>query len=358
MCVAYASEGSEADRNALEQSKFQKAPRVAKVAVCDAASLEPSDNPFTKNVGDVKACYTPPPPPPFAVAPTNASLSLSPFGVSVEFSVTSPTFMPGGTLSTTFGYDQSTRTRDGAYGFMRYGAEQQFSVANKVLPVTFAVQGGMWLHDPHLAGVRMTARGLKVYLLTTSNEPQLTLRTSLELALLQFADSRAALFDSRAEATVRTLQTDQWGYPASGWQGTLTGLWSATASAPSRALWGDGLHIMSLSSAWRMNLGLRAGYRPAWPIPFTATSEFAALGTVGMSSSVNVGLKLLPELFTLDRFTFEPRLRTWVDRDLHTGVDLTLSADTTLTDVIPVTVSSTLGYTDKVWLHFGLRVSP
>jgi hypothetical protein len=285
------------------------------------------------------------------VAPTNAGLSLSPLGASIEVSAVSP-LLPGARLSATFGYDQT----GGPYGFLRYDGLAQLPVDTP--PVMFAVQSGVWLHDPHLAGFRTTAFGLKGFLRAAFPTAGPSLSTALEAAGLQLtALHRDYLFDGRAEVAVAELQTDRWGYTTTGWRATATGLWSATASAPSLALWGDATYTEPLPD-WQLNLGLRAGYRPAWPIPLTASSDLAALGTLGVSRSLGVELEVIPELLALERISVEPRVRAWVDGDAHAGADITLSADTLLTGTRPVTVSGSLGYADRFWVRFNLRVAP
>lgn len=311
---------------------------------------------------DVALCggLTPPlPSPPLVtVTPTNAGLSLSPFGVSLEVSLLSPALLPDGRLSATVGYDRGTVADVKVYGFVRYDVSQHVLLPGYVVPLEVAVQGGTWLHDPHLAGLRTTAFGIKGQLRAALPDPAFPLSTSVEVALIQLASlSPAHVVDGRTEVALTLLQSDRWGYTTAGWRGALTGLWSATASTPSLALWADGTHTTSLDDAWRLTTALRAGYRPAWPVPLTVSSELAALGTLGVGRSLTTRLVVLSDLLTLERISVEPRLHSWIDQDVHVGADITLSADTLVTTRL-VTVSSTFGYTDTLWARFGLRLSP
>lgn len=298
-----------------------------------------------------------PSPPRFSVTPTNAGLSLSPFGVSLEVSLFSPALLPD-RVSATVGYDQGTVADVKVYGFVQYDVSQDVLLPDYVVPLDVAVQGGSWLHDPHLTGLRTTALGIKGQLRAALPDPALPLSTSVEVALIQLATlGPAYVFDGRTEVALTQLESDRWGYTTAGWRGALTRLWSATAATPSLALWADGTHTTSMDGAWRLTTALRAGYRPAWPVPLTVTSELATLGTLGVGRSLTTRLVVLSDLLTLERISVEPRLHSWIDQDVHVGADITLSADTLVTTRL-VAVSSTFGYTDTLWARFGLRLSP
>jgi hypothetical protein len=245
------------------------------------------------------------------------------------------------------------------YGFVRYDGSQRVLLPGYVVPLEVAVQGGTWLHVPHLTGLRTTAFGIKGQLRSALRDPAFPFSTSIEVALIQLtALSPAYVFDGRTEVALTQLESDRWGYTTAGWRGALMGLWSATATTPSLALWADGTHTISLDGAWRLTTALRAGYHPAWLVPLTVTSELAALGTLGVGRSLPMRLVVLSDLLTLERISVEPRLHSWMDQDVHVGADITLSADTLVTTTRLVTVSSTFGYTDTLWVRFGLRLSP
>ena len=106
----------------------------------------------------------------------------------------------------------------------------------------------------------------------------------------------------------------------------------------------------------RLEFGVRAGYRPAWPVPLTARSELAGLFSVGLARSFPVELRYGDGLYALERVTLEPRLRTWLDSALHVGGDLTASFDVVLSYGAPVSLSGTLGYAGGVWYRLGVRL--
>lgn len=296
------------------------------------------------------------------VAPTNAGLSLSPFGVSLELSLTEPTLLPDARLSGTLGYDRSILTSPaaphGVYGFVRYSGVPRASVAGELVPLEGAVQGGTWPHVTHLAGTRTAALGVKGFLSATLPVGVTAFSPSAEVALVQLDGADTLLLDGRGEMRVRAVQLDRWGYPVAGWQGAATGLWSASVAGPSLGLWGDGVTTVALGDAWWVNAELRAGYRPAWPLPIQASSDLAALGTVGARGSVGLPLELLPGLLRLERLTAEPRVRGWVDAHAHVGADVTLWLDTLVANTRPVAAGVTVGYANAPWVRLELRAAP
>lgn len=312
----------------------------------------------TADTPDSATLASPLTPFPFSIAPTNVGLNLSPFAASLELSFLPTVPVPDARVAVTAGYDRALSAFYGAYASIRYERLERLPLGEPI-PTRFSLQVGAWPHIPHLGTVRTTAFGMKGRIRAELLYDEVPLSGALEVGLVQLVGlSPGYFFDGRGELGVGRAHLDRWGYATSGWRGTLTGLWSATAVAPSLALWGDGAYTVPLRDFWRLTFGLRAGYRPAWPLPIVATTDLAVLGTAGVSRALEVGYEIAPELLALERLTLEPRLRIWLDHDLHAGADVTVSLDTLVHSARPVTVSGTLGYTNRIWFRLGLRVSP
>ncbi len=293
--------------------------------------------------------------------PTNAGVNLSPLGTFLELSLVAQDDSLDHNLRTTLGFDSSLPALSGFYGFARYDFGGGLALQATPPPLRYAVQAGAWPLAPHLSGTLTTVSGAKVAVTARLPEDRTLVSGGLEAGLVHFlGQSSGLVLDARAEGAVATGQVDTWGYRTEGWRVSGTGLLSATGAAPSLGAWGDGSYTLPvegpLSAVGRLEFGVRAGYRPAWPIPLKANADLAALVTVGSTRSFPFKLRVGDGLYTLERVTLEPRLRTWLDGALHLGGDLTVSLDSVINYGAPVSMSGTLGYTNGVWTRFGLRL--
>lgn len=162
------------------------------------------------------------------------------------------------------------------------------------------------------------------------------------------------VLDARVEGVLSEQYADTWKYRTEGWRAAMTGVLSATGAAPSVGAWLDGGYVQPVGALGRLEFGLRAGYRPAWPIPITPKSDFAVLASLGLTHSLPVQWRIGDGLYALERVTLEPRMRAWAADALYLGGDLTVSLDTVLNYIAPVSFSGTLGYAEGLWSRVGV----
>ncbi len=295
---------------------------------------------------------------PYGWLPTNGGVGLSPPGASLELSVIAQDDSLDHNLRTTLGFDSGLTALSGFYGFVRYDFGGGLALQATPPPLRYAVQSGAWPLTPHLGTVRETVAGTKASVSARLPQDRLLLSWGLEAGLVHVLGQPSGLvLDARADAAVARGQADTWGYRTEGWRVSATGLLSATGAAPSPGAWGDGSYTLPLAGLGRLEFGVRAGYRPAWPVPLRADADFAALLSVGGARSFPLKLRFGDGLYALERVTLEPRLRTWLDSSsLYLGGDLTVSLDSVLGYGAPVSLSGTLGYTRGVWTRFAVRL--
>ena len=298
--------------------------------------------------------------------PTNAGVNLSPLGTFLELSAIAQDDSLDHNLRTTLGFDSGLTALSGFYGFARYDFGGGLALQATPPPLRYAAQVGAWPLAPHLSGTLTTVSGAKVAVTARLPEDRLLVSGGLEAGLVHFlGQSSGFVLDARAEGALSAGQLDTWGYRTEGWRVSGTGLLSATGAAPSLGAWGDGSYTLPLdtlplegplSALGRLEFGVRAGYRPAWPVPLKADADLAALVSVGSSRSFPFKLRVGDGLYALERVTLEPRLRTWLDGALHLGGDLTVSLDSVINYGAPVSLSGTLGYSNGVWTRFAVRL--
>ncbi len=295
---------------------------------------------------------------PYSIFPANAGVTLNPPGASVMLAITSEQYAPEVRLSTTVGYDRGLEAFGGAYGYLRYDVDSGIENEADAAPTTFSVRAGAWPHSPHRTQVRTTAYGVEWGVQALLSQRPVLSRAKLDVGLIGLPNgaSRLAL-DGHGEFTVSSLTADRWGYSVSGWQSTLSGIWN-TATDPSLALWVNSAYTNVSTAPFPLDLGLRFGYRPAWPIPIPATSEVGILGTAGTHFNLPVRLSIGRDIVDLKRVTIEPRVRAWSDETLGFGADATLSLDTLVNRNRIVSVGSTLGYAHGPWYRLSLRFQP
>lgn len=294
---------------------------------------------------------------PYGWLPTGGGVSLFPPGVAAEASLLTQDDSTDHNVRATLGFDSARAALWGFYGFARYDYGAGLPLRATPRPLRFSLQAGAWPLVPHLTDARETAAGVKGSVTARLPDDTALLTWSLEAGLVDLLgrDSGLAL-DACAEGAYSTQRADPWGYRTEGWRGAVTGIWSATGGAPSLGAWLDGAYVLPVEGVGRLEFGVRAGYRPAWPIPLETRAELAGLVSVGVARSLPVELRYGDGLYALERVTLEPRLRAWVGDALHVGGDLTVSLDTVLGYGAPVSVGGTLGYADGVWYRLGLRL--
>ena len=293
--------------------------------------------------------------------PTNAGVSVSPPGGFLELSLLAQDDSLDHNLRTTFGFDSSLAALSGFYGFARYDFGGGLALQATPPPLRYAVQIGAWPLAPHLSGKLETVAGAKAAVTARLPEDRRLVSGGLEVGLVHvLGQSSGFVLDARAEGAVAAGQTDTWGYRTEGWRVSATGLLSATGAAPSLGAWGDGSYTLPLagplSALGRLEFGVRAGYRPAWPLPLKADADLAALVTVGSARSFPLKFRVGDGLYALERVTLEPRLRTWLDSAVHLGTDLTVSLDSVIGYGAPVSLSGTFGYSNALWTRFAVRL--
>ena len=294
---------------------------------------------------------------PYGWLPTNAGVGLAPPGGFLELSLIAQDDSLEHNLRTTLGFDSSRTALSGFYGFARYDFGGGLALQATPPPVRYAVQLGAWPLTPHLGVSKETAAGLKTSVSARLPQDRTVLSWGLEAGLVHVLGQTSGLvLDARVDGAVSAGQADVWGYRTEGWRVSATGLLSATGAAPSLGAWADGSYTLPLAGAGRLEFGVRAGYRPAWPLPLRADADFAALVTLGGARSFPLQLRFGDGLYALERVTLEPRLRSWVDGHLHLGGDLTVSLDSVLGYGAPVSLSGTLGYTNNFWTRFAVRL--
>jgi len=298
---------------------------------------------------------------PYGWLPTNAGVSLAPLGASLELSLVAQDDSLQHNLRTTLGFDSRRAALSGFYGFARYDFGGGLALSATPPPVRYAAQLGAWPLTPHLGTAQETVAGVKTSVGARLPQDRLLLNWGLEAGLVHvLGQASGFVLDARADAAAALEQTDTWGYRTEGWRAAATGVLSATGAAPSLGAWVDGSTTLPLegplAELGRLEVGVRAGYRPAWPIPLQADADFAALVSVGGTRSFPLKLRFGDGLYALERVTLGPRLRTWLDSALHVGGDLTVSLDSVLGYGAPVSLSGTLGYTNGVWTRFGVRL--
>ena len=299
--------------------------------------------------------YNPPPSlRPYGWVPTGGGVSLFPFGVAAEVSVVSQDNSADHNAQLTLGFDG--RVALAGYGYARYDYGGGLSLRATPRPLRVSVQAGAWPFTPHLTQKRETAAGFQAGLTARLPQDRALLSAGLEAGFVQVVGLPGFHFDARAEAAWSVRRADPWGYYIKGWRGGVTGVWSATGAAPSLGAWADGTYVRPVEELGRLEFGMRAGYRPAWPVPLTVRSDLAGLFSVGLARSVPTQLRYGDGLYALERVTLEPRFRTWLDSALHVGGDLTASLDLVLGYGAPVSFSGTLGYAGGFWYRLGLRL--
>lgn len=294
---------------------------------------------------------------PYGWLPTGGGVSLAPLGAAAEVSLLAQDDSADHSARLALGFDSARAALAGFYAFARYEFGAGIPLRATPRPLRASLQAGAWPQLPHRSERLETVAGVRVGLSGRLPQDTALLSFGLEAGLVQvlLADS-GPVFDARAEGAFSTQRADAWGYRTQGARAALTGVWSATGGAPSLGAWADGSYVEPVAGVGRLEFGVVAGYRPAWPLPLTARSDLAALVSAGVSRSLPLELRYGDGLYAVERFTLEPRLRMWFDGALHLGGDLSVALDTVLGYGAPVSVFGTLGYATDLWTRVGVRL--
>lgn len=295
---------------------------------------------------------------PYGWLPSGVGASLAPLGVSAEASLIAQDDSTDHNLRGTVGFDSQRAALAGFYAFARYDyGGGGLPLRATLRPLRYGLQAGAWPIEPHLTAAQETALGVKANVTARSPADRVLVGLGLEAGLVHLLGDDVGLrLDARADASVSTNRLDVWGYRIGGWRVAATGVWSATRDEPSLGAWVDGSYLLPVEPFGRLEFGVRAGYRPAWPFPLEVEGDLAVLASVGGARSFPVGWRFGDGLYALERVTLEPRLRGWVDNAFHVGGDLTASLDTVLSYNAPASLSGTLGYAGGFWTRVGLRL--
>jgi hypothetical protein len=297
---------------------------------------------------------------PYGWLPT-FGVSLSPVGAKLGMSILSLDDSLQHSLSMNIAYDT---TLDGhLFGATVYGSYSYHdnSVYNSLLPpypFGFGVQLGVWEHSSHLRSKYETALGLQAFASTTLPLDRWVLRGQLEVGLLHLRAYGAFQPDMRIEASISQLSTDDWSYRTRGQRFGVTGVWSASDQGASLGVWADAVYYQFVSLpplSGTLELALRAGYRQS-PVVGLSLEDWAAVGSLGYRFSIPVQWRIDDGVYSLERLTFEPRLRPYFDGAFGLAGDVTLSADTVLGYGAPVSLSLSLGYANGFWYALGWRL--
>ena len=245
-----------------------------------------------------------------------------------------------------------------SYATYRYRANSVFNELVPPYPVGFGVQGGVWLHNPHLLATTETAAGVQGTLQTTLPLDRWTVRGNLTAGLLYLTSYEGWQPDLRLGVEAEQQDEDLWTYRTDGAALGVAGVLSATPTGSSLGAWGNATYFTSLpvfEIGGTAELGLRAGYRQSPPFPLTL-EEFAAVGGAGYRVNIPTELRYGDGRYALERITVEPRLRGWFDGTLGVGGDLSVNADLLLNYAGPVSFGVTVGYAQGFWSRVGVRL--
>ena len=245
-----------------------------------------------------------------------------------------------------------------SYATYRYRANNVFNELVPPYPLGFGVQGGVWLHSPHLLDITETAAGVRGTLSTTLPLDRWEVRGTLAAGLLYLTSYDGWQPDLQLGVVAEQQREDLWSYRTDGLAFGVAGVLSATPTGSSPGAWGNATYFTSLpvfDVGGTAELGLRTGYRQAPPLPLTL-NDFAAVGSAGYRVNVPVELRYGDGRYALERFTLEPRLRSWFDGTLGIGGDLSVNADLLLNYAGPVSFGVTVGYAQGFWSRVGVRL--
>ncbi|MEM7737161.1 MAG: hypothetical protein AAF267_15370 [Deinococcota bacterium] len=303
---------------------------------------------------------------PYGWLPTGFGFALSPFEVAVSASIFGQDDSAKHSYSVNVGVNTSLEgDLDGAFINARYalGANNILNAFAAQNPVTLGLQVGIWPHVPHLGDFQETALGAlgdasTQFPVTVLGTRMLT-RISLRAGALRLPSYGDWQFDGRTSLLLSNQRADLWGYSSRGWLVGATGVWSATETGRSLGTWADVRYARPLvigNVGGTLEFGLRAGYRPPEPIAVDFDTDLSAALTIGYRYSVPIRWRYGDGLYSLERISFEPRGRLWLDDAVGAGADLTVNADVLINYGAPISLGGSVGYAEDFWFRIGLRL--
>ncbi len=303
---------------------------------------------------------------PYGWLPTGFGFALSPFEVAVSASIFGQDDSAQHSYSVNLGVNTSLEgDLDGAFINARYalGANNILNAFAAQNPVTLGLQVGIWPHVPHLGTFQETALGAlgdaSTQFPVTVLGTRMLARTSLQAGALRLPSYGDWQFDGRTSVVLSNQRSDLWSYGSRGWLVGVTGVWSATEVGRSLGTWANVRYFRPLALGdvnGTLELNLRAGYRPPEPIAVDFDSDLSAALTVGYRYSIPMRWRYGDGLYSLERLSFEPRGRLWLDDTVGVGADLTVNADTLINYGAPVSFGGSVGYAESFWFRVGLRL--
>ena len=300
---------------------------------------------------------------PYGWLPTSFAFTVDPFEIATSAVILGQDDSAQHSYSLNVGVNTTLEgDLDGAFVNMRYalGANTILTAFAAQNPVALGLRVGVWPHFPHLGTFQETATGALFDASTT-----VPLRFGGQAFAGQIAARAGALrllsyggwqFDGRMIGVLSNQRADLWGYGVRGWQFGAVGVWSATESGRSLGAWANLRYYRNLPIPGQLEVTARAGYRAAEPIAVDFDTDISAAASIGYRYSVALPWRYGDGLYSLERLSFEPRLRTWLDDAPGFGADMTVNADTLVNYAAPVSFGVSMGYAEGWWYRFGLRL--
>ncbi len=299
---------------------------------------------------------------PYGWVPVGGRLSLDPLGAGLSVRVPAEDLSGRVGWSLTAGYDTALRgPLAGAYAILTAGWRLPGLVPDLGPPAPFGVgvSVGLWPHEVHLEPTTGTAFGVRAEALLRA--PLLGARGALDvrLGLVRPVGSPTWRAEATLDGTLDGRRADAFGAITAGERWALRGRWTPMATGVSAGLWGEGEAwgpAAPWPGAWRV--ALRAGYRPAPPVPLSLP-DLAAVATIGGRVEVPIRWRWQDGLYALERLDVEPSLHAWGGvgaqaAALGAGADLALWADTVLDYQAPVRFGVRAGYAQGWWAALAL----
>ena len=317
---------------------------------------------------------------PFPTRPYNPLPSLVPYALTPshlafevkEISLSSIDFSVGATLlaqditerhrySVNAGYSNFYNGHlSGAFGYASYAYTFHPSVLGAFRGPRFSVQLGLWPHNAHRRAYKETALGVKSNLEFYVPLDRWVGYGRLSTGLLHLESLNEFRFDGRVSVLLSQQRSDNWGYITRGLRFIAHGVWAAAPVRPSYGVWGVASYYQSLAPVklpGTLELYAQGGYRPSQPIPIPINSDFNGLASLGYRYVQPVRWRYGDGLYALERITFTPRVRSWLDNDVHVGADLSVGLDTIVNYMGALSFSGTLGYAEGFWYRLGVGLS-
>ena len=248
----------------------------------------------------------------------------------------------------------------GAFGYANYIYTFHPSVLGAFRGPRFSVQLGLWPHNAHRRSYKETALGAKGNLEFYMPLDRWVGYGRLSVGLLHLESLDEFRFDGRASILLSQQRRDNWGYTTKGLRFIAHGIWSAAPVRPSYGAWGVASYYQSLTPIklpGTLELYAQGGYKPSQPIPIPINNDFNGLASLGYRYIQPIEWRYGDGLYALERVTFTPRLRSWFDKDIHVGADLSVGIDTIANYFGALSFSGTFGYAEGFWYRLGVGLS-